>query len=111
MKNLENEKRQLEEDARDLHDKQESVSQWEAQISEIIQWYAAGVAYSYSGFHLLLAHEVPPFKHGKDKMWRQAATFENRWPPFCQIWIIFTPLMLWIASARHNFKWVKIQIK
>ena len=23
---------------------------------------------------------------------------------------IFTHLKLWIASARHNFKWVKIQI-
>ena len=27
------------------------------------------------------------------------------------IWIIFTHLKLWIASARHNFKWVKIQIE
>ena len=24
--------------------------------------------------------------------------------------LIFTHLKLWIASARHNFKWVKIQI-
>ena len=24
---------------------------------------------------------------------------------------MFTHLKLWIASARHNFKWVKIQIK
>ena len=30
---------------------------------------------------------------------------------FFQIWIIFTHLKLWIASARHNFKWVKIQIE
>ena len=37
--------------------------------------------------------------------------FEKIWLPFCQIWIIFTYLRLWIASARHNFKWVKIQIK
>ena len=29
----------------------------------------------------------------------------------CQIWIIFTHLKLGIASARHNFKWVKIPIK
>ena len=35
----------------------------------------------------------------------------NSWPPFCQVWIIFTHLKLWIASARHNFKWVKHQIK
>ena len=27
------------------------------------------------------------------------------------IWIISTHLKLWIASARHNFKWVKIQIE
>ena len=44
-------------------------------------------------------------------MWDQSAIFENSWPPFCQIWIIFTHLKLWIASARHNFKWVKIQIE
>ena len=25
--------------------------------------------------------------------------FENSWPPFCQIWIIFTHLKLWIASS------------
>ena len=31
--------------------------------------------------------------------------------PICQIWIIFTHLKLWIASARHNFKWVKIPIE
>ena len=54
---------------------------------------------------------IPPFKHVKDKMWHQSAIFENSWPPFCQIWIIFTQLKLWIASARHNFKWVKIQIE
>ena len=44
-------------------------------------------------------------------MWHQPARFENSWPPFCQIWIIFTYLKLWIASASHNFKWVKIQIE
>ena len=37
--------------------------------------------------------------------------FENSWPPFWQIWIIFAHLMLWIASARHNVKWVKMSIK
>ena len=41
-------------------------------------------------------------------MWHQSAIFENSWPPFCQIWISFTHLKLWIASAKHNFKWVKI---
>ena len=44
-------------------------------------------------------------------MCHQPARFEKSWPPFCQIWIIFTHLKLWIASARHNFKWVKIQIE
>ena len=47
----------------------------------------------------------------QDKTWHQPARFEKSWPPFCQIWIIFTHLKLWIASARHNFKWVKIQIE
>ena len=64
-----------------------------------------------AGFSFLLALCVPPFKHDKDKMWHQSAIFENRWTPFCQIWIIFTHLKLLIASARHNFKWVKIQIE
>ena len=29
---------------------------------------------------------------------------------FVQIWIIFTHLKLWIASAGYNFKWMKITI-
>ena len=65
----------------------------------------------YSGFHFLLAHQVPHFNYVKDKMWHQPARFEKSWPPFCQIWIIFTHLKLRIASAGHNFKWVKIQIE
>ena len=24
-----------------------------------------------------------------------------------QIWVIFTHLKLWVAIARHNFKWMK----
>ena len=36
---------------------------------------------------------------------------KKSWPSFFQIWIIFTHLKLWIASARHNFKWVKIQVE
>ena len=43
-------------------------------------------------------------------MWHQSARFEKSWPPFFQIWIIFTHLKLWVASARHNFKWVKIKL-
>ena len=54
---------------------------------------------------------LPHFKYGKDTMWHQPARFEKSWPPFCQIWLIFTHLKLWIVSARHNFKWVKIQIE
>ena len=54
----------------------------------------------YSGFHFLLAPYVPPFEHVKDKIRHQSAIFENSWTPFCQIWIIFTHLKLWIASAR-----------
>ena len=46
----------------------------------------------------------------KKKMWHQPARCEKSRPPFCQIWIIFTHLKLWIASARHNFKWVKTKI-
>ena len=41
----------------------------------------------------------------------KSVRFEKSWPPFFQICIIFTHLKLWIASARHNFKWVKIQIE
>ena len=41
----------------------------------------------------------------KDKTWHQSTRLQNRWLPFWQIWIIFTHLKLWIASARHNFKW------
>ena len=35
----------------------------------------------------------------------------NNISKFCLISIIFTHLKLWIASARHNFKWVKILAK
>ena len=81
-------------------------------ITSIINPLTAGDAYRpYSDFHVLLAHSVPTFKHVKDKMWHQSARFEKSWPTFCQIWIIFTHLKLWIASATHNFKWVKIQIE
>lgn len=35
--------RQLEEEMRDLADKKESVAHWEAQITEIIQWWVLSV--------------------------------------------------------------------
>ena len=40
----------------------------------------------------------------------KSAGIEKSWPSFWQIWIFFTHLKLWIASERHNFKWVKIPI-
>ena len=33
------------------------------------------------------------------------------WSKIGQIWVIFTHLKLWFALARHNSKWVKIQIR
>ena len=30
------------------------------------------------------------------------------WCEINHIWVIFTHLKLWVAVARHNFKWVKI---
>ena len=69
----------------------------------------AGAAYIL--VFIFLAHQVPLFKYVKDKMWHQPARFEKSWPLVYQIWIIFTHLKLWIASARNNFKWVKIQIE
>ena len=70
----------------------------------------AGAAYI-RVFIFIIFYYISPFKHVKDQMWHQSARYKNSWPPFCQIWIIFTHLKLWIASARHNFKWVKIQIE
>ena len=61
--------------------------------------------------HFLLTHCISAFKHVKNKNWHYSARFEICGPPFCQIWIIFTHLKLWIASARHNLKWVKIPIE
>ena len=45
------------------------------------------------------------FEHVSDKTWHKSARFRNRWPPFCQISIIFTHLEF------HNFTWLKIQNK
>ena len=61
--------------------------------------------YYHVKYHLLNMVKI------KILMCQQLARFEKSWPAFCQIWIIFTHLKLWIASARHNFKWVKIQIE
>ena len=47
----------------------------------------------------------------KDKTWYQSARFLKIWSPFCQFWIICTHWKLWIASASHNFRWVKIPIE
>ena len=61
--------------------------------------------------HYLLAHYISAFEPVKDKKWHWSARFEILWPPFCQIWMIFTHLKLWMASARNNFRWVKIPIE
>ena len=61
--------------------------------------------------HFILTHYISAFKPVKDK---KVTLISKIWiflPPFCQIWIILTHLKLWIASARHNFKWVKIPIE
>ena len=50
------------------------------------------------------------FLNVKDKTWHQSGRFANNYPPFCQFWLIFTHLKLWIASARQNFRWVAIPI-
>ena len=64
----------------------------------------------YSFFDIfLIAHCISAFTHVENKTCHQSARFENSWSPFRKIWIIFTLLKLWIASARHNFKRVKIQ--
>ena len=54
---------------------------------------------------------VPPFKHVRDQMWHESELKIASLPLFCEICIIFTHLKLWIALARHNFKWVKILIE
>ena len=92
-----------------------SRSKVKIELSFVDNWcninpLTAGVAYI-GFFTQLLPHSVPPFKHVKAIMWHQSWRFEKSWPAFCRIWIIFTHLKLWIASARHNFKWVKIQIE
>ena len=51
----------------------------------------------------LLTHGISAFKHVADKTWHQSVRFENSWPLFCQIWIIFAHLKLLIASARRNW--------
>lgn len=38
MEKLSKERQQLEDELQELQDKKDSVAQWEAQISEIIQW-------------------------------------------------------------------------
>ena len=62
------------------------------------------------GFSFFSSTVTTTFKHVNGTLWHESAIFENSWPLFCQIWIIFTHLKLWIASARHKFKWMKILI-
>ena len=65
----------------------------------------------YSFLHFVLSHCTSAFKHAKDKTWHKPTIFKNSWSFIRQIWIIFTHLKLWIASARHNFKCAKIPIE
>ena len=75
-------------------------------------FYPLTAGAEYIGFFpQLLPHLVPPFKHVKAIMWNESARFEKGWPPFCEIWIIFTHLELWIVSARHIYKCMKITIE
>ena len=61
-------------------------------------------------FHLLSAHYIPACEHVKGETWHQSTRFKPVDLHFLQILIIFTHLKLWIASARHNFKWWKFQL-
>ena len=85
-------------------------------IWDIIKWWICpfnpltAVA-AYIRVFIFISTLSTTFKHVKDKRWHKPEIFKNSYPPFCQIWIIFTHFKLWIASARHNFKWVKIQIE
>lgn len=36
---IQNERRQLEEEYEELRNKKDAIAQWEAQITEIIQWF------------------------------------------------------------------------
>ena len=56
----------------------------------------------------------------KNKLWHQSSRFENSWPLFCHIWIIFPHLKLWIASDTTysgwklnliKFQWNKVVVK
>ena len=47
-----------------------------------------------------------PHKH--DKVSGQHLFSANAWFEIKQMRLIFTNLKLWVAVARHNFKWVKI---
>ena len=38
----------------------------------------------------------------------QISRFANVWSQIKQIQVIFTDLKLWVAVARHNFKWLKM---
>ena len=57
-------------------------------------------------FIFLLSHWValPPFK----QIWHRSKRNKNRWPPFCQIWIIFTRLRFWPSNIRTF--WAPVQI-
>ena len=43
-------------------------------------------------------------------MWAYTSRFTNIWSQIKQISVVVSHLMLWVAVARHNFRWVKNQI-
>lgn len=60
---LQLERRQFEEDYHDLRNKKEAVAQWEAQISEIINWYVFFLLFRHNELitFLKLNYNFPPF--------------------------------------------------
>ena len=86
----------------------------DVRIWDVRFWYSCDIIFrlfnlstdspDYRLYPFVLAH----WKAAFDKAWHESAIFQNRWLPFCQIWMIFTHLNVGITSARHNFKCVKI---
>ena len=46
--------------------------------------------------------------HFKEKLVFNVRNWLNILIKFVHMWVIFTHLKLWVAVARHNFRWVKI---
>ena len=57
----------------------------------------------------ILGYVIFFLDQGKRSTYYKPFDFVILFPRRVRTWWIFTRLKLWIASARHNFKWVKIQ--